>query len=226
MYMKNITPIKLNLDFRHHFRLTKTACEVVLNKIGEKLHTSEIKRGRPPNDVKQQVLVSLWMLANQETYRQLADKFDITISMAWDYFRRTVNAVVSIVQDVIQWPKLEQDRKRISLQFYPRQSFPGVIGAIDGTHIPIVAPSHMQNLYINRNKYHSIILQGICSADYKFIDCYVGPPGSIHDTRVLRMSPLGRKLTDSQNIILPEYHLLGDSAYPNTTFLITAYNDT
>lgn len=94
--------------------------------------------------------------------------------MAWDYFRKVVNALVSIVREVIIWPTTNRDRQQISEQFSNRQGVPGMLGAIDGTHIPIVAPHDMPNSYVNRNKYHSIILQAVCTANYKFTDVYAG----------------------------------------------------
>ena len=41
-------------------------------------------------------------------------------------------------------------------QFYSLGRFPGVIGAIDGTRIPIIAPSEDEHLFVNRKGFHSI----------------------------------------------------------------------
>jgi len=40
------------------------------------------------------------------------------------------------------------------------RGFPGVVGAIDGCHIPIKQPPGNANDYYNRKEFHSIILQG------------------------------------------------------------------
>ncbi|KAF2900272.1 hypothetical protein ILUMI_05914 [Ignelater luminosus] len=125
-------------DFLHLFQLGKITFEAVLNNLDGKLC-------RPANDAKHQLLVGLWMLANQESYRTVTDRFDISISMAWDYFKRIVDALVSIVQDVVQWPRHEEYRQDIATEFHKKQGFPRVIGAIDGTHIPIATPHDMQN---------------------------------------------------------------------------------
>lgn len=60
----------------------------------------------------------------------------------------------------------------------------GVIGAIDGSHIRIVAPKENHNSYINRKSYHSVLLQGVCDHRMLFIDVYAGEVGSIHDMTV------------------------------------------
>ncbi|CAJ1053306.1 putative nuclease HARBI1 [Xyrichtys novacula] len=53
-------------------------------------------------------------------------------------------------------------------------------------------------------------MQAVCDHQGRFIDTYVGWPGSVHDARVLRHSPLYR-----QNIYPPPGHfILADSGYP------------
>ena len=69
-------------------------------------------------------------------------------------------------------------------------NFPGVLGAIDGTHIKINAPKEHKEVYINRKGYHSIVLQGVCREDLHFTHDVAGWPGSCHDARVLRNSDL------------------------------------
>jgi hypothetical protein len=51
---------------------------------------------------------------------------------------------------------------------------PGTIGAVDGCHVPIKAPQDAQASYINRQNFHSIVLQAVCDDKLNFIDCYAG----------------------------------------------------
>src|SRR2546425_503935 len=51
--------------------------------------------------------------------------------------------------------------------------FPGVVGAIDGSHIPIKAPTKYPADYFNRKHFYSIVLQAVCDHDGKFIDVFV-----------------------------------------------------
>jgi len=55
-----------------------------------------------------------------------------------------------------------------------------------------------------------------------FLDISVGWPGSLHDARVFRRSTLGRRL-DREG--LHPYLILGDSAYPQKTYLIVPFRD-
>lgn len=57
----------------------------------------------------------------------------------------------------------------------------GVIGAFEGTHIPIIGQQQYNENYINRKGFLSIILQGVCDHNIKFTDCFAGWPGSVQD---------------------------------------------
>jgi len=65
-----------------------------------------------------------------------------------------------------------------------------ILGAIDGSHIPIKAPKHNKESYFNRKHFYSMNLQAVVGFDGRFVDTSAGFPGSIHDARVLRMSGL------------------------------------
>ncbi|KAK4882161.1 hypothetical protein RN001_005480 [Aquatica leii] len=112
-------------------------------------------------------------------------------------------------------------------QFEAQHGFPGVLGAIDGTHIPITAPSKDQAAYCNRHQHHSIILQAICDANYKFIDVFAGYAGSVHDARVFYNSPIAKIIQETPWVLFPnsDCHILGDSAYKCTTYVLTPYRD-
>ena len=59
-----------------------------------------------------------------------------------------------------------------------------------------------------------------------FTDYYVGWPGSVHDARVFRNSEIYDLATNSTSEWFPnDSHLVGDSAYPNLTWLLAPYKD-
>ena len=43
---------------------------------------------------------------------------------------------------------------------------PGVVSAIDGTHIKIIAPSKDEDVFVNRKKVHSINTQVVFDANF------------------------------------------------------------
>lgn len=68
-----------------------------------------------------------------------------------------------------------------------------------------------------------MLLQVVCDSNLLITDVHTGWPGSVHDARVFRSSPIYRLLTSIN--IPPEYHLIGDSAYPLHTFVLVPYRD-
>ncbi|XP_036149223.1 putative nuclease HARBI1 [Monomorium pharaonis] len=96
---------------------------------------------------------------------------------------------------VIKWPTNERVGQ-VWAGFEATSRFPKVIGAIDGTHINIPAPKDYPEAYVNRKGHHSIQLQAICYHTCKFIHCYVGHVGSVHDQQVFRLSKVQSYLGD------------------------------
>ncbi|KAK9729885.1 DDE superfamily endonuclease [Popillia japonica] len=92
---------------------------------------------------------------------------------------------------------------------------------IDGTHIKIDKPTERHTDYCNRKGYYSIIVQGVCDERKKFINIFIGFPGSTHDARVFKNSTLYEKLQNSIN----DFYILGDSAYPILPYLMIPYKD-
>lgn len=167
-------------------------------------------------------LITIWYLSNMETLRQIADRFNVSESSVYRCLNRVINFIISVSADYIKWPSGETLLESVN-SFASKQGLRGVIGAIDGTHVPIKAPQKHSETYINRKKWHSVILQGVVTANKLFVDVYCGEPGSLHDARVLRKSSLYSKL---QN---PEFYgdkfLIGDSAYPSTEWLVPPFRD-
>lgn len=126
--------------------------------------------------------------------------------------RRVTYALYSIAPQLIKWPQGDVVCTTLD-NFKKAKDFPGVIGAIDGTHIKIRAPPRDAPSYINRKGYHSIILQAICDSEGVFTHCYAGPVGSVHDARVFRNSPVANFLEDPDRYFPNNSHLIGDAAY-------------
>ncbi|KAK5647828.1 hypothetical protein RI129_002720 [Pyrocoelia pectoralis] len=114
----------------------------------------------------------------------------------------------------------------IANRFQERTGFPGVVGAIDGCHVPIKAPAHNAIDYYNRKQFHSVVLQGVCDHKCLFIDIFVGMPGRVHDARAFRVSPLYDRIISENAPLIPDnFHLLGDSAYPIMKNVMVPYRD-
>ena len=129
------------------------------------------------------------------------------------------------MNELIKWPTGQKLIDTIDA-FERMKGFPGVVGAIDGTHIPIKAPKENPNDYINRKFFHSIQLQAVFDADLLCTDAFCGFPGRIHDARAFRNSPLFEDARSGPDELFPgNTHILGDSAYPLQKWLLTPFKN-
>ncbi|XP_071579822.1 putative nuclease HARBI1 [Temnothorax nylanderi] len=126
----------------------------------------------------------------------------------------------------VKWPNANECEVSCNIFEMRSRGFQGVIGAIDGCHIPCKQPIRNSHDYYNRKGFHSIILQGVSNHRGKFIDCFIGMPDRMHDARVFRQSPLFEHISNARiNFISRQLHLIGDSAYPLMVNLMTPYKD-
>ncbi|XP_052282277.1 putative nuclease HARBI1 [Dreissena polymorpha] len=100
--------------------------------------------------------------------------------------------------------------------FYDKCGFPNLVGAVDGTLIPITTPTVDEEVYICRKGYHAINCQAIVNTSLKFIDVVARWPGSTHDGAVFDNSRIKGHLDVTANVIL-----LGDSGYALSPSLLT-----
>uniref|UniRef100_A0A183FC03 DDE Tnp4 domain-containing protein n=1 Tax=Heligmosomoides polygyrus TaxID=6339 RepID=A0A183FC03_HELPZ len=114
---------------------------------------------------------------------------------------------------------------------------PNVVGALDGTHLKIMAPTESEESYVNRKSYRSINMGTIADIDLKFIWVSANFPGraqirgsvikqvfasssiwsqsSMLSLKVLRSSALYRDFYSGRK----KGTLLVDSAYRSENFL-------
>ena len=115
--------------------------------------------------------------------------------------------------------------------------FPCCWAAIDGCHIPIKCPPgglEACKEYHNFKNFYSIVLMGMVHARYRFVWGSCGFPGNSHDSIIFQSTCLwgqiqeegfipniGKKIGD----ISVQPLILGDSAFPHTTWLMKPYTD-
>lgn len=91
--------------FRSHFRMTRTTFELLAQMIIPSEHIPNGNAfGRPVVEPDKQIAMALWMMANQETHRQISDRFDVSLSSVSRCFRRVCKALVDLLPDLVRWP--------------------------------------------------------------------------------------------------------------------------
>lgn len=67
-------------------------------------------------------------------YRSICEKFNVGRATAFRAVRRVSKAIAKLSPLFIKWPEGDRAQKVI-MGFAAANNFPGIIGAIDGTHI-------------------------------------------------------------------------------------------
>ncbi|XP_066585492.1 uncharacterized protein [Prorops nasuta] len=226
-YAEEIIPKMIGNQFKCHFRMTQTSFEALLNMAEHLNHLNNANTSSFPIiiNLRKQFLIMIWYLANLESLRSVAERFGVSKSMCWKVLYRACNILVDInkTYQIIKWPNRE--RQIQITQGFSKDSFVGVIGCIDGSHIKIKRPKHNSNSYVNRKGYHSLLLQGICDHQKLFIDVYAGEVGSLHDYTLYKRSDIYKDLKNGQAPIFNENYLLGDLAYKLSPMLIVGFKD-
>ncbi|XP_025115041.1 putative nuclease HARBI1 isoform X2 [Pomacea canaliculata] len=172
--------------------------------------------------VERKVLATLWYLGSTETFRIIGDRFNMSKGSMHRVLHTVCSALVGQQQQCIKWPDVTQ-MECSAQEFQEKCGFPDVIGVIDATDIHIPDPNEKRCSYVNGTGNTSIQLQVVCNQRLLFLDVYTGWPGSVHDAQVFCSSTLGRKL--DRNGLPRRFHLLGDSAYPLTNYLMVPFRD-
>lgn len=172
--------------------------------------------------VAKKLLSTLWLLGNKESFRGVADRFDLNKGFLHGIVLEVCSGLKAVRPQFIAWPTREE-QAQIAQRFLRKTGFPGIVGCIDGSHIPIPGPSDHRAAYVNRKGFPSIQVQAVCDDNLRFLDVFAGWPGSVHDARVFRNSPL-HQLLEGGNIH-EDHHLLGDSAYGLTLYMMVPFRD-
>jgi nuclease HARBI1 len=101
----------------------------------------------------------------------------------------------------------------------------GCIAALDGIAIKIAEPSSSDvsnaATYYNRKGFHSICVQALCNAEYRFVGISALCPGSTHDSTAWNMTRLSQMLEAEHPRALCNKWIAADEAYPAREYLIT-----
>lgn len=170
----------------------------------------------------QYAVLNLFLKSRIQFFPDVADRFHLAKGQLHKIFTKFCNIIDTWSKDLIQMPSKSQQLE-IAKEIQNRTSIPGVIGVVDGCHIHIRGPGQPhRDAYLNRRGVPSIKLMGTCDHNLRFIDVYIGWPGSVSDAKVFQHSPL-KEYLESGNID-KDFHLVADAGYKNMPYLLTPYS--
>jgi hypothetical protein len=127
----------------------------------------------------------LWMLGAPQSVRQAENRFERSLGTIHNNFDNVLKCVVKLAADIIKPvdPEFRTIHCRLrNPRFHP--FFNNCIGALDGTHIPVVVPSDKVIQHMCREGMTTQNVLSVCDFDMRFTFVLAGWPGSVYDMRV------------------------------------------
>ena len=183
--------------------------------------------------IQKRVAIALWRLSTGNSFRSTAAVFGVGKSSAVYITKQFCNCIAKRACNFIKFPRNERETSIALEKFSEICRIPQAIGAIDATHVEIVAPENAPIDYCRKQKF-TINTQAVVDGKLKFMDVSTGFPGSIHDARVLRASSLYHTAERGDILNRPLAYvanqpvkpvIIGDGAYPLTSWLLKPYSD-
>jgi hypothetical protein len=127
----------------------------------------------------------LWIVGPTQPIRQVDDRFERSTKTISRKFHEVLDCVYILSSDIIKLkdPQFRTVHSRLQASKFLLY-FNNCIGAIDGTHMPVVVPANKVGQYVGRHGYSSQNVLAICDFDMRFTFAVAGWLGSVHDTRV------------------------------------------
>ncbi|XP_060063087.1 putative nuclease HARBI1 [Ylistrum balloti] len=133
---------------------------------------------------------------------------------------KTFTGLITLHLDkYITFPMDIPEQLKVKRDFYNIRGFPSVLGAVDGTLIPIETPSIDEYHYVCRKGFHALNIQGVCDAKLKFLNIVAKWPGTTHDLFIWTNCGLSAAFEDKE---ITGGWLLGDSGYGLRPWLLTS----
>lgn len=219
--MKDILNIYSDAELVKRYRLDRAEILLVTDFVRDAITPPKSRSRAITVEVK--VITTLRYLATGKMQLCSGDDIGITQKTASKVITQTLDALLTpaFISRFIKFPRLQGEIQQRQAEFREIANFPGVVGAIYGTHIRIVAPREDEAEYVNRKHYHSLNRQLVFDARYRILDVVAKWPGSVHDSWIWNECGLKRKFEDGT--IPGSCHLLGDSGYPCKPWLLTPY---
>ena len=189
---------------------------------------------RPEISPQERIVVTIRYLATGNSQTCMAFEFHMGNSIVCAIIRETCDALWEALRtEYVKCPSSEDEWKTVGQNFANRWNFPHCLGAIDGKHVLIQAPSNSGSSFFNYKGTHSIVLLAVVDANYKFIYVDVGNYGRQSDGGTFSRSSLTTAMEKGTlslplpslllNDIEAPYVFVGDEAFPLKKNLMRPY---
>lgn len=210
------------------FRMTKASVFALAGLLKPHVEKSDTNY-RVAVPVLVRVACTLFKLSHGANLTICSEMFAIGTSTVSKVLREVVHAINDTMRHELLWPTGDRLREK-QQNFAALCGLPGEVGAIDGMHVAISKPQHVPTDYFYfKSGGYSLNCQAVVDSDKRFLDLYLGMPGSTNDARMLRRSSLFSKAMDGtlmDNAALVDGFtpsIIGDLGYPLLPWLMVPH---
>lgn len=226
--------IEDNISYENFIRMSKTCYDDLLEKITSRIKKKDthLRKAISPSE---RLTLTLRFLATGDSYQSLGYLFRIPPTTISRIIPEVCQALFDeLKQDYLKIPATSDEWEKEAQSFDEIWNFPHCIGALDGKHIVMKAPSNSGSLYFNYKGTNSIVLMALVGADYKFLYVDVGCNGRISDGGVFANCSLSTALENNTlNIPQPKplhdqsnsvpFVIVADDAFPLKPYLLKPF---
>lgn len=218
VFRVRVNPLDMYEDHELYarYRFDREGVIFIAGLLGNRLRPMSARSYAVPGLYK--VMATLRFLATGSFQMVVGDMAGLSQPTICRHVWQVVDALVEIAPRFIKFPTGDE-ALAVQAAFLLKHGMPGVVGAIDCTHVHIAAPTLNEDIYVNRKGYHSVNVQATCDDRHRVTSVEARWPGSTHDSRILRESELSDMFTQGRLTGV----LLGDSGYPCQGWLFTPY---
>ncbi|KYM98502.1 Putative nuclease HARBI1 [Cyphomyrmex costatus] len=218
--------------FRNYFRMSVTQFEELLCMIAPFITKQTVIR--EPISAEERLCMTLRFLASGDSMTSISYQYLVGLTTVSKIIEETCNTIWNCLVKKVLPSCSKQDWLNIANEFEEKWNFNHCIGAIDGKHVLIQCPNNAGSSYFNYKYTHSIVLLGICDANYCFTYVDIGAYGRRSDGGIFKDSLIGQKF-HNEEMDLPQpqplisngeslpYVLVGDEAFQLTNYLLRPY---
>jgi hypothetical protein len=160
--------------------------------------------------VKYRIAIILSQLETDNTLMMVGDLFGLGLDTTSEIVKECCKAIRIHLKPLVLKKPILVWMKPIASEFEALHKILYKLGAIDDSHIPIIAPPYDLVSYYSQKGFYSCLLLGIVDAKYKFWDYDFGWCGRIHDWTLFQKSEIGKKTM--KGAYLP-FKFISDATY-------------
>jgi len=165
-----------------------------------------------------QLLIALRYYASGTFQIVVGDGFGVDKATVCRTVHHVTRVIAALQPQYVRFPDTDQQLHDTMQLFYNRSGLPGIIGAVDCTHVSIQSPGGEDaEIYRNRKGRFSVNVQLVSDCTGYITNVVARWPGSVHDSTIFDNSHLRAKLESGQ---LKGY-LVGDGGYACRRYLLT-----